>query len=427
MDEAPRPDPEDSRPPLRGPRRLPQFGERFGEIELRFEEHGAVGMLVLDVPALREIEREYGVEAKRRAFGALAAIAQRLADDMLDIDDLVLEGERGFDEILVLLFRSLGDGRFYTQELHAFALAFRREVARRGSKLLYPYRRQPTEIASGVACLVRNPKIGVETQMRSGLEASRADADLNVRLEARKRRDRILDIILDRKVTSVYEPIVEVKSKTVYGYEALARGPQGTDLQAPLALFALAEREDLVFELDCLCRESGLRGAEGFPEGTRLFLNIRPTTIHDPNFRAERLISTLRACELSPRDVVFEISEQESIRNFDAFKEVRDYYRGLGFRFALDDTGAGYAGLEALVEVSPDFIKVDRAFVSGIDHDPIRKEMLGALQRVSEKTSAQLIAEGLDTLEELETVGELGIAFWQGWLFGKPTPLRASD
>jgi hypothetical protein len=89
---------------------------------------------------------------------------------------------------------------------------------------------------------------------------------------------------------------------------------------------------------------------------------VRPSTIHDPNFRAEALERTLQRCELAPSDVVFEISEQESIANFDIFREVRDYYGKLGFQIALDDVGAGYASLEAVMEIRPEFIKVDRAF-----------------------------------------------------------------
>ena len=162
------------------------------------------------------------------------------------------------------------------------------------------------------------------------------------------------------------------------------------------------------------------------PSGTKLFLNIRPTTLHDPHFRADPLTRALSDCGLRPEDVVFEISEQESIRNFSSFQKVRDGYRELGFQFALDDTGAGYAGLEALVEISPDYIKVDRAFVSGVDEDPVKQTMLAALQTVSERTNARLIAEGLDTLEELEMLSVLNIPFGQGWLFGKPTPLRAA-
>ena len=123
--------------------------------------------------------------------------------------------------------------------------------------------------------------------------------------------------------------------------------------------------------------------------------------------------------------MVFEISEQESIGNFEIFREVSDYYKKLGFQIALDDTGAGYQSLEAVMELSPEFIKVDKTFVQGIDSDPARQELVRALHSVADRIGAQIIGEGLDTLEELETLSELGIPFGQGWLFGKPQPLSA--
>jgi len=106
---------------------------------------------------------------------------------------------------------------------------------------------------------------------------------------------------------------------------------------------------------------------------------------------------------------------------------MRDYYRKLGFAFALDDVGSGYAGLEALLEIEPEYVKVDRAFVSGVDEDPVRQDVLRGLQSLAEKTGARLIGEGLDTLEELSMLQELGIHFGQGWLFGHPHPLRARE
>ena len=93
----------------------------------------------------------------------------------------------------------------------------------------------------------------------------------------------------------------------------------------------------------------------------------------------------------------------------------------------LDDVGSGYAGLEALLEISPDYIKMDRAFVSGVDEDPARQDMLAALLTLAGKMGAKVIGEGLNTIEELEMLGELGIHFGQGWLFGHPTPLRARE
>lgn len=406
---------------------LTRLSDAADTIHERFDRHGAIGVLLIQAPVLESIEEDHGHEARVHALDSLGDLVFEVGRERLDVDDLVVSGEIGHNEVLVLLFREHRDGRFYRQELPGFDQGLRKALDQLGQKVFYPYLRKPPTVGTGVGVALRNPKISPETQLRKAIAEAREDALLSAKLAARRQRRRMLELVLDRRVTSVYEPIVDVSTRTVYGYEALARGPVGTDLHAPLVLFGLAEQEDLVFELDCLCRASGLEGAIDYPSGTKLFLNIRPTTIHDPNFRAERLIETLARCELEPSDVVFEVSEQESIRNMEAFLEIRDYYRGLGFQIALDDTGAGYAGLEVLLELCPEYIKVDRAFVSGVDQDPARQDMLSAMRAVADRTGARIIGEGLDTLEELEMLGELGIDFGQGWLFGKPTPLRARD
>jgi EAL domain-containing protein (putative c-di-GMP-specific phosphodiesterase class I) len=395
------------------------------EIERRFDRLGVLGVLLISAPDLEEVERVHGGEAQRWSLAVLAGVVSDVGRGRLEPDDLVVLSEFGRNEVLVLVFREHSGGRFYRQELPGFEQVLRAELERRGGKAFYPHLRRTPEICIGRAVALRNPKVDPDSQIARALAEARDDAALNRRIQERQRRSEFLELVLDRRVTSVYEPIVDVKTRTVFGYEALARGPEGSDLRSPLTLFGIAENEDLVFELDCLCRASGLEGAIDYPSGTKLFLNIRPTTIHDPNFRAEKLIGTLARCQLQPSDVVFEISEQETIENFETFLEIRDYYRGLGFQIALDDTGAGYAGLESMVRLSPEFIKVDRAFVSGVDQDPVRQDLLAALQSVAGRTGARIIGEGLDTIEELETLAELGIEFGQGWLFGKPTPLRA--
>jgi len=400
----------------------PQVRECAAE---RFDRHGLLGVLVIEAPELARVERDHGAEARREALDTLARLAFAVGRERLDPDDLVALGEPGRNEILVLVFREPRDAGFYRRELPGFERDLRLAMERRGGKAFYPYLRSAPDLSSGVGVAFRNPKLGLEGQVWRALEEARGEAELDRRLAARRRRRRMLELLLDRRVTSVYEPIVDVASRTVFGYEALARGPEGSELRAPMTLFRIAEEHDLVYELDCLCRRSGLEGAVGQPEGTLLFLNIRPTTFHDPNFRGERLVRTLARCQLEPSDVVFEISEQESIANTETFLEMCDHYRGLGFQIALDDTGVGYAGLESMLQLSPEFVKVDRAFVSGVDVDPVRQTLLAALQDVTRRTGARIIGEGLDTLEELETLGELGIPFGQGWLFGKPTPLRA--
>jgi EAL domain-containing protein (putative c-di-GMP-specific phosphodiesterase class I) len=405
--------------------RFPSFGEMLADIALNFSNEGALGLIAIDASALAEIERSFGCETHKRSINALAALTADLIGERLGIGDMILSGETGRHEILVLVFREPNEIDFYRRELPGLARSLAHGYHRRGHRIGYPYLRTMPTLPVGTAAALRNPTLGAETQLRAALREAREDADLSERISARRRRQRLFDLVLEGQVRSVYEPIVEVATHTVYGYEALARGPEGSELHAPAALFASAEEEDLLFQLDCLCRQSGLDGARDLPRESKLFLNVRPTTIHDPNFQADTLDRTLEQCNLRPSDVVFEISEQESIKNFSIFREVRDYYGKLGFKIALDDVGAGYASLESVMELEPEYIKVDRAFVAGIDEDSARQELLRALQAVAEKINARIIGEGLDTLEELETLGRLGISLGQGWLFGKPHPLRS--
>ena len=404
---------------------LPRLGEQFSALLACFEARPLLGVVAVDASALGFIEGAHGGAARAHALARLGTLVRGIADPYFGGDALVVSGETGRLELAIFVCRDATDGAFFRQELPGFVRALERAIDASGKRVVYPWAREAPLLGVGTAATLRNPFRAAETQLRAALDEAREDAQLARRMRERQRRQSFMGVLLSGGVTSVYEPIVEVASKTVYGYEALARGPEGSEYHAPLVMFDTAERESLVYELDCLCRRSGLAGATALPSGTRLFLNVRPTAIHDPQFRPDTVIRTLSAANLAPRDVVFEISEQESIGNFSAFREIRDEYRKLGFQFALDDTGAGYASLHALIELEPEFIKVDRALITHLDTDKSKQSLLRALQLVADGIGARIIGEGLDTLEELDMLGQLGIPLGQGWLFGHPTPLRA--
>ncbi len=399
------------------------LGDVSAEIAKRFSAEGALGVISVDASPLDQIERRYGHEAHSRALCTLAGIVKSVCDEGFGGGQFLASGEIGGSEVILCLACDPGDAQFYREGLPQLARAIRERIERTGQRVVYPYLRETPEVSVGMAFVLRNPLVSGATQLRDALHEARRDAELNASLCVRDSRRELLDIIVSGRLRSVYEPVVFASDFTVFGYEALARGPAGSGLSSPLALFGLAERENLTFELDCLCRQKAIEGAIDFPEQVKLFINIRPTAIHDPSFQPDALTATLDRAGLNPNDVVFEISEQESIENYEIFREARDAYGKLGFKFALDDTGAGYASLEAVLELAPEFIKIDRAFVQGIDEDPARQNMMRAFQAIAADTSARIIGEGLSRLEELSTLDKLGIEFGQGWLFGKPAPL----
>lgn len=398
--------------------------DRLEQIGGALAHDGALGLLLIDGTSLERIERSYGVQAHRKATEMLRCMVREACRQDLNQNDLIVVGPASPDELAIFFFRPRSEDLFYRERLPELALRLVDRIANEGQKIVYPYDRDSPSLPVGLATIFHNPGLGDERQILEAFERARRDAALNGAIARRDRHRLFQDLVLAEDVAILYEPIVNLTTREVLGHEALVRGPWKTELHTPNALFQLAEETGLVFELDCLCRRTALRGARGLEAGRKLFLNCLPTAIHDPAFRGEVLQKTLADLRLRPQDMVFEISERESIDNFSIFREARDHYKDLGFKIALDDTGVAYGSLEAVMELAPDFIKVDMSLVRGIDTDPPRQELLRALHAVAGKLGGQIIAEGIETSEELATLQGLGVPYGQGYLFGRAAPLR---
>jgi len=402
----------------------PTLAGHAPEILEAFDQQGVMGLLLLDSPDIAELERLEGAQARNAMQDALfATVANQAAESPRP--QWVVLGELGRTEILVFWIRTPGSGDFYRREIPQFGRAVAQALARAGQGPLPASPSGELELWCGSAIAFRNPRSDTATQLRELIQAAREDAEASIVQRKREERRLFTELLLDRRVSSVYEPIVEVGTHTVFGYEALVRGPRGTPLYTADSLFQAAANHDLVFELDALCRASGLRGAADFPSDTKLFLNVMPSSLEAIGDREGLLMETLQESGLTPRDIVLEINEQESIQNFVKFRVLAERYRAQGFQFALDDTGSGYSGFEEMIELSPEYVKIDRSMVAGVDQDSTKQNVLIALLTLAEQMGSQVIGEGLGRLEELEMLQQLGIHFGQGWLFGQPTPMSA--
>ena len=394
------------------------LNQDFGPIGDNLQRSGACALLAIDIASLAHVERRYGAAAHHESVAKLVALVGEITDEAAPGGDVLVIEERGGDAILAFLFRHRIHSEFYEETLPGLGTRVAEELSRRGKQAVYPYHRNPLVLPVGVAVLLYNPNLKPARQIREVVEAAARDASLEASLRARDRGRQLLQLILNRRLGTLFEPIISLRHSEVIGYEALVRGPAGSDLHSPGLLFQQAAQSGLTYELDCLCRQTALEGAHCLPPGKMLFLNCLPTSIGDPNLRDEGLVKTLENYQLDPGNLVIEISEQESIENFDIFREMRDSWRALGIRIAVDDAGAGYASLEAIMEITPDFLKADLRLVRGIDADPPRQEVLRALNAVARRIGAEVIAEGIETEDELRVLRQLGIPYGQGYHFG---------
>jgi EAL domain-containing protein (putative c-di-GMP-specific phosphodiesterase class I) len=223
-------------------------------------------------------------------------------------------------------------------------------------------------------------------------------------------------------IRSAYQPIVDLETREVVAFEALARGPEGSPLERPDRLFGAARAHGLVAELDWACRGAAVRGAldAGLQRPLRLFVNVEPDSLSVPLPAALADLWTRSSEEL---DVVVEITERAlTARPADLLQAVAEV-RAKGWSLALDDVGADVRSLALMPLLRPDVIKLDLRLVH--DHPSTEiAEIVNAVNAERERTGAVVLAEGIETEEQLATARALGATLGQGWLFGRPGPLQ---
>ncbi|WP_458526071.1 EAL domain-containing protein [Onishia taeanensis] len=228
-------------------------------------------------------------------------------------------------------------------------------------------------------------------------------------------------IITTEDLTVLFQPIVDGNHPRIFGYEALIRGPSDCPLHSPLMLFGTAEHEGRLVELDLLCRRLAIQRFVERDLPAYLFLNVMPATILERDFREGATIAFLKHAGLSPKRVVIELTEHAPIRDYALMRRAVAHYRDMGFRVALDDLGAGYAGLRHWAELRPDFVKIDRHFIEGIDQDSLKQQFLRSIIDISRNLDCQLIAEGIETREEYHTLWGMQVTYLQGYHFARPS------
>ncbi|MCX8164259.1 MAG: EAL domain-containing protein [Aquificaceae bacterium] len=218
-----------------------------------------------------------------------------------------------------------------------------------------------------------------------------------------------------------FHPILD-KNFSVVGYECLVRGirEDGT-LIPPGFLFKCAENTDTVLYLDRLCRERAIRSCwEKGLSDRMLFINFVPISIYNPETCLRTTMEVVQKYGLKPGNIVFEVTESHKVEDLKHLKSILDYYRERGFKVALDDVSSGFSGLISLVNLKPDIIKIDIEIVRDVHKDYLKQEVINALVGMCNKNGIKVLAEGVETTEELEFLGEK-VDLFQGFLFAKPS------
>lgn len=234
----------------------------------------------------------------------------------------------------------------------------------------------------------------------------------------RERRDRIQGVIDRRAVLTVFQPIVDALSSAPIGAEALSRFPDDPAV-APDSWFIDAERAGLGVDFELLAIESALDAAISLPGHYLVSINVSPQTI-----LSGRLGDLIGRSGWQPRRLILEITEHVPIEDYPALVGGLLSLRQDGLRLAIDDAGAGYASFRHILALRPDYIKLDRSLITNVDIDAARRALVIAVTAFAADIGASVIAEGVETLNELDSIKRLGVQAVQGYVFGPPRPVQ---
>ena len=213
-----------------------------------------------------------------------------------------------------------------------------------------------------------------------------------------------------------YQPIVDLRDRSVWAHEALVRGPGGEPAQSVLSQV----NNENQYRFDQACRVKAIKGAAQLGIDTRLSINFLPNAIYRPEVCIRTTLEAARTHGFPLERIIFETTEGERIDDGAWLAGVMREYKRCGFLTAIDDFGAGYAGLNLLSEFQPDIIKLDMALVRGIDASKVRQVIVRALLRMCLDLGIEVVGEGVETAAERDFLYDAGVRLMQGYLFSRP-------
>ncbi|NVN99674.1 MAG: EAL domain-containing protein [Geobacteraceae bacterium] len=230
----------------------------------------------------------------------------------------------------------------------------------------------------------------------------------------------IEEIIKSSLVTPVYQPIIHLQSNTLYGHEALSRLSRPGIIDNVEELFSKAADYGLASELEILCRKKALSRVRELDIHGKIFLNVSPALFQSRDHERGITAALLDDLQIDRSRVVFELTERSIIEDYDLFLKGLAHYREQGYSIAIDDLGSGYAGLQILARLEPEYVKLSRFLIANIDTSGTKQALVECLASFCGKIGAQVIAEGIERTEELDYLHSIGIQLGQGYLLGKP-------
>jgi len=407
---------------------LPTFPLLFDALRTALDQRHRLGVLHIECVNLGIVESLYGWQVFDRILSHAAnSLRESIGSDLPENSMLSMEGVAGARFVLFVL-----EQPDHAEVNSGYLKTVSRRICRRMDAAFSgpEFSGMSPELffRVGQAMLSEDPFYRFERRVYGALdEAGRFNAQRERRREE-SWGEELQRIVREGAIDTVFQPVVDLNTRTIVGHEALARGPRDSLFEMPRAMFSLSSKIGIAQDLDRVCRDAALRASARLMQKGKLFINVLPGGMAASEQDATRLTELMRAASLERSDVVLEFSERCAEQDPQGFIASLEKARADGFGVALDDVGTGPGYRDLIDRGRPDFLKLDGSLVRHIESSMIKQEMLATVVGLADDIGATVIAEGVENQAEAETMARIGARYGQGYYFAAPAapPLPAA-
>ncbi|MCS7184703.1 MAG: GGDEF domain-containing phosphodiesterase [bacterium] len=395
---------------------IPRISYYLDKVAKQLKDEGAIGLIYINCESLSKIEQEYSHDVYDIILKYIGQSIKEACGKVIRAQDIVAIGETEIENFIVFLSKKRTPGLLDVKDIEKVADRLIIYLSAKIFEITSMYLPKKPKIEIGWQIILYNPMVKPERQIIRAMNEVKEIAKYQSQKQMMDLKQRMKSIIHKMDIRIEYQPIVNSKTFEIVGYEALARGPE--EFVNPKFMFEVAEETGLLYELDHLCRVLAVNNFKY--QDKLLFINTYPSGIYDPTLKGNDFIDLLKRNDLTPKSVIFEISEKEAIKSYKIFKDAVNYYKQTGYRISVDDAGSGYSSLQSVIELEPDYLKADASIVKGVSNSIVKKQLINSLIEISNRIGATLIAEGVESEEDYQALKDINVQYIQGYWVAKP-------
>jgi len=395
------------------------------EVRKNIENFKKIGIIYLDV--IESIETIHGWQKFDQVLKRISEIIKDIHLDFLQRKDLIAMQAPRAGKFIIFVFSQSGGKEVDKSFMQNLMDNIHEKIFTRTEDLRTKYLFPKTICHIGFDFLYMDPVVRFERNLYSSMDRAKDNAYSQPTNFWKRRNQELRRIIINNDIRTVFQPILNLQTGEVIGYEALTRVASVEFFNDAETLFSFAVQTEMILELERICRKNAIKMVKYALRNKKLFLNVSAKGVLDPEFIDGRFLTEIKDIGKSVDEVILEITERLAIKNLKLFKDTVKRLETSGFSVAIDDVGAGYSTLHTIAELSPAYLKYDMALIRDINKHAIKRDLLESLIPFSKKINSIIIAEGIETKEEFEVLREMGVEYGQGFFFARPGPLLKQE